>query len=150
MSSHFGGDAALWRPAGYARGAVRSDQRRLSQIGERSVRYVLARADIFPTSRREVLTSNYFVTLAILPRRRLLTPRLVVHYAPCRVTFQQEDGSSVMNVISTRPDGELLLSYIFEWRHPDVSAGTEKASQLEAAHWEVGQVPMFRSIAQIS
>ncbi|TGJ84374.1 hypothetical protein E0Z10_g4390 [Xylaria hypoxylon] len=64
-----------------------------------------------------------------------------MEYAPCRVTFQQEDGSSVMNVISTRPDGELLLSYIFEWRHPDVAEGSEKASQLEAAHWEVSQFP---------
>ncbi|KAI0433811.1 hypothetical protein F5Y09DRAFT_30139 [Xylaria sp. FL1042] len=72
-----------------------------------------------------------------------------VHYAPCRVVFQQEDGSSVMNLISTRPDGELLLSYVFEWRHPDVSAGSEKASQLEAAHWEMAKVAVESSIDTI-
>ncbi|KAI1279378.1 hypothetical protein F5Y07DRAFT_41505 [Xylaria sp. FL0933] len=72
-----------------------------------------------------------------------------VHYAPCRVVFQQEDGSSVMNLISTRPDGELLLSYVFEWRHPDVPAGSEKASQLEAAHWEMAKVAVESSIDTI-
>ncbi|RWA07565.1 hypothetical protein EKO27_g7525 [Xylaria grammica] len=72
-----------------------------------------------------------------------------VEYAPCRVVFQQEDGSTVMNVISKRPDGELLLSYIFEWRHPDVAEGSEKAAQLEAAHWEMAKVAVDSSIDSI-
>lgn len=63
-----------------------------------------------------------------------------MHYEPCRVVFQQEDGSTVTNIISKRPDGELLMSYVFEWRHPDVSAGSEKAAQLEESHWKVSQV----------
>ncbi|KAI1421840.1 hypothetical protein F5Y12DRAFT_665956 [Xylaria sp. FL1777] len=72
-----------------------------------------------------------------------------VHYAPCRVAFQQEDGSSVMNLISTRPDGEPLLSYVFEWRHPDVPEGSEKASQLEATHREMAKVAVDSSIDTI-
>jgi hypothetical protein len=62
-----------------------------------------------------------------------------VHYEPCRVVFQQEDGSTVTNVISKGPDGELYMSYVFEWRHADVAEGSERASQLEAAHWKVSQ-----------
>ncbi|RYC55395.1 hypothetical protein CHU98_g10808 [Xylaria longipes] len=66
-----------------------------------------------------------------------------VHYAPCRIAFQQEDGSTVTNIVSKGPDGELLMSYVFEWRHPDVSEGSERASQLEEAHWKVSFVSLF-------
>lgn len=44
-------------------------------------------------------------------------------YAPVRVDFAQPDGSSISNVVSRGPDGELLMTYVFEWRHPDVAAG---------------------------
>jgi hypothetical protein len=38
-----------------------------------------------------------------------------------RVEFVQPDGSKVNNVISEGADGELYMTYIFEWRHPGVS-----------------------------
>ncbi|KAI8629642.1 DUF1857-domain-containing protein [Xylariaceae sp. FL1651] len=72
-----------------------------------------------------------------------------VHYAPCRVVFKQEDGSTVTNVISQGPDGELLMSYIFEWRHSDVTEGSERASQLEEAHWKMAKMAVESSIDTI-
>ncbi|KAH8157129.1 hypothetical protein CIB48_g11116 [Xylaria polymorpha] len=72
-----------------------------------------------------------------------------VHYAPCRVAFQQEDGSTITNIISKRPDGELLMSYVFEWRHPDVSEGSERASQLEESHWKMAKMAVESSIDTI-
>ncbi|KAI0877215.1 hypothetical protein GGS24DRAFT_161349 [Hypoxylon argillaceum] len=72
-----------------------------------------------------------------------------VHYAPCRIVFQQEDGSTVTNVVSKGPSGELLMSYIFEWRHADVSEGSEKASQLEEAHWKMAKMAVESSISTI-
>ncbi|KAI0151675.1 DUF1857-domain-containing protein [Xylariaceae sp. FL1272] len=72
-----------------------------------------------------------------------------VHYEPCRVVFNQEDGSTVTNVISKGPEGELLMSYVFEWRHPDVEAGSERAKQLEEAHWKMAKVAVEGSIQTI-
>jgi hypothetical protein len=62
------------------------------------------------------------------------------HYAPCRVDFQQEDGSRISNFVTSGPSGEpedLFLSYVFEWRHPGVDEGSEKAKELEAMHKKV-------------
>jgi hypothetical protein len=38
-----------------------------------------------------------------------------------RVEFVQPEGSKINNVISEGADGELYMTYIFEWRHPGVS-----------------------------
>lgn len=45
----------------------------------------------------------------------------VTTFPTCRVEFQQPDGSRVSNVISNGADGELFMTYVFEWRHPGVS-----------------------------
>ena len=45
----------------------------------------------------------------------------VTAFPDCRVEFLQPDGSKVSNVISEGADGELYMTYIFEWRHPGVS-----------------------------
>lgn len=45
----------------------------------------------------------------------------VTAFPTCRVEFQQPDGSRVSNVVSNGADGELFMTYVFEWRHPGVS-----------------------------
>jgi hypothetical protein len=45
----------------------------------------------------------------------------VTAFEACRVEFAQPDGSRVSNVISQGADGELFMTYIFEWRHPGAS-----------------------------
>jgi hypothetical protein len=45
----------------------------------------------------------------------------VTAFAPTRVIFLQEDGSTISNVVSENAHGELFMTYFFEWRHPDVS-----------------------------
>lgn len=56
--------------------------------------------------------------LAMINRGRVTETCLM--YAPCRVEFQQVDGSQVQNIISTGvEEGELYLTYLFEWRHPE-------------------------------
>ncbi|KAI1119083.1 hypothetical protein F5Y14DRAFT_446292 [Nemania sp. NC0429] len=72
-----------------------------------------------------------------------------VHYEPCRVVFNQEDGSTVTNIISKGVDGELIMSYVFEWRHADVAEGSERASQLEQAHWKMAKLAVESSIDTI-
>lgn len=60
-----------------------------------------------------------------------------VHYPPSRVDFEQENGSTISNIVSTGPAGELLMTYSFEWRHPDVEQGSAKAAELEQSHRKV-------------
>ncbi|KAJ5175449.1 Protein of unknown function DUF1857 [Penicillium canariense] len=55
---------------------------------------------------------------------------VVTAFEPCRVEFEQPDGSRVSNVVSEGAAGELYMTYIFEWRHPGVSA-EELAAALE-------------------
>ncbi|KAI1323788.1 DUF1857-domain-containing protein [Xylariaceae sp. FL0255] len=72
-----------------------------------------------------------------------------VHYAPCRVVFNQEDGSTVTNIVSKGPEDELLMSYVFEWRHPDVEEGSEQAAKLHEAHAKMAKIVVESSIDTI-
>jgi hypothetical protein len=60
-----------------------------------------------------------------------------VHHHPSRVDFQQQDGSNISNIISKDSEGNLLLTFSFEWRHPEVEDGSGKAAELKAKHEEV-------------
>lgn len=60
-------------------------------------------------------------------------------YAPCRVDFEQENGSRISNFISHGQAGELLMTYVFEWRHPETEEGSVKAKTLEEHHWKVSR-----------
>ncbi|KAJ5683135.1 hypothetical protein N7462_006300 [Penicillium macrosclerotiorum] len=55
---------------------------------------------------------------------------VVTSFEPCRVEFDQPDGSRVSNVVSEGAGGDLYMTYIFEWRHPGVSQ-EELAALLE-------------------
>lgn len=46
---------------------------------------------------------------------------IVTAFEPSRVVFLQPDGSTIANVVSENADGELFMTYIFEWRHPGAS-----------------------------
>lgn len=60
-----------------------------------------------------------------------------IHYPPNRVDFHQEDGSHVANIVSKGPDGELLMTYSFGWRHPDIAQDSEEAHKIEENYWKV-------------
>jgi len=45
---------------------------------------------------------------------RTVRERCVLH-APCRVDFFQPDGTKVANYVSEGPDGELYMTYVFQW-----------------------------------
>lgn len=54
----------------------------------------------------------------------------VTAFAHSRVVFAEPDGSYISNVISEGADGELYMTYVFEWRHPGASE-TEMVGYLE-------------------
>lgn len=42
-----------------------------------------------------------------------------IAFEPMKVEFHQPDGSKVQNVISHGSQGELYMTYTFEWLHPE-------------------------------
>ncbi|KAE8441768.1 hypothetical protein EG329_004326 [Mollisiaceae sp. DMI_Dod_QoI] len=46
---------------------------------------------------------------------------IVTAYEDCRVEFLQPDKSKVFNIVSEVSEGELCLTYVFEWRHGGAS-----------------------------
>lgn len=45
------------------------------------------------------------------------------------IEFFQSVGSAsrVLNIVSTGADGELYLTFTFEWEHPEIQAGSREA-----------------------
>ncbi|KAF5567873.1 hypothetical protein FNAPI_447 [Fusarium napiforme] len=55
---------------------------------------------------------------------------VVYEFAPTRVDFYHPDGSKIFNIVSVDQEGNLMLTYAFEWRHPGVEAESEQAKEL--------------------
>ncbi|GIK04397.1 hypothetical protein Aspvir_008480 [Aspergillus viridinutans] len=47
----------------------------------------------------------------------------VTAHKDSRVDFVQPDGSTISNIVSEGAEGELYMTYVFEWRHPGASEG---------------------------
>ncbi|KAI5864868.1 DUF1857-domain-containing protein [Durotheca rogersii] len=53
-------------------------------------------------------------------------------FPPCRVDFAQlADGATISNIVSRSSAGDLLMTYVFEWRRPAIADGSEAARALE-------------------
>jgi hypothetical protein len=62
----------------------------------------------------------------------------VVHeFAPSRVDFHQPDGSNIFNIVSVDQDGNLVMTYAFEWRHPELDAESERVKELRQKYSKV-------------
>ena len=75
----------------------------------------------------------------------------VTAFEHCRVEFDQPDGSRVSNVISEGAEGELYMTYIFEWRHPGMDKSEAEAlyeKQRNGAKMAVeGTIKAMRALA---
>jgi hypothetical protein len=68
------------------------------------------------------------------------------------VDFHQNDGSVITNVISNGPSGDekdLFMTYIFEWRRPEVEAGSEKHQQEYAKFMGMAKEAVYLTISKI-
>lgn len=63
-----------------------------------------------------------------------------VHLPPSRVDFKQEDESTISNIVSKGPEGDLFMTYSFEWRHPKVEEGSSEEKELKAKYEKVSDV----------
>ncbi|KAI1413229.1 DUF1857-domain-containing protein, partial [Hypoxylon sp. FL1857] len=78
-----------------------------------------------------------------------LVKEVVVHYPPCRVDFEQPDGSTIANIVSQDADGELEMTYAFEWRYPGVKEGSDEAKALEEKSWKMAKIAVHGTIDTI-
>lgn len=78
-----------------------------------------------------------------------LVKEIVTHYPPCRVDFEQPDGSTIANIVSQNPDGELEMTYAFEWRYPAVKEGSDEAKALEEKSWKTARIAVHGTIDTI-
>lgn len=66
-----------------------------------------------------------------------------------QVDFHQENGSTISNVISEGSEGDLNMTYVFEWLHPQTEAGSAEAGQLHAKYKAIAKMAVEKSIESI-
>ncbi|KAJ4055689.1 hypothetical protein NW756_003170 [Fusarium oxysporum] len=64
---------------------------------------------------------------------------VVYEFAPTRVDFYQPDGSKIFNIVSVDQGGSLILTFAFEWWHPQVEAESEEAKQLREKYFKMAK-----------
>ncbi|KAK8070047.1 hypothetical protein PG994_006663 [Apiospora phragmitis] len=74
-----------------------------------------------------------------------------VYYPSTRVDFRQDDGSTISNVVSRDAAGNLVMTYVFEWRHPEVSeeGDADEVEKLRESHWKTARMAVEGSINTI-
>jgi len=65
-----------------------------------------------------------------------------VVYSAILVTNVISDGSS-------GSDTDLYMTYIFEWKHPDIEAGSSEAAELQTKHKAMAKMAVDNSIESI-
>jgi len=69
-----------------------------------------------------------------------------VEYEPTKVEFWQEDGSKVQNVISRGSEGELYMTYVFDWLHPECEGDAKALQEKEKGEWDIGKMAVESTI----
>jgi hypothetical protein len=72
-----------------------------------------------------------------------LVKEIVYEFEPSRVDFHQPDGSNIFNLVSVDQDGNLVMTYAFEWRHPEIAADDEQVKELREKYFKVSLAPTF-------
>jgi len=70
---------------------------------------------------------------------------------PTKVDFQQTDGTTISNIISDGPGGpdDLMLTYSFEWKHPDIEEGSPKIDALMERHSKTAKMAVDKTIEHV-
>ncbi|KAM0250755.1 hypothetical protein ACHAP5_001972 [Fusarium lateritium] len=80
---------------------------------------------------------------------RELVKETVYEFEPSRVDFHQPDGSNIFNIVSVDQDGNLVMTYAFEWRHPEIAADDEQVKGLREKYFKMAKGAVEGSIDTI-
>lgn len=108
---------------------------------------VVLSEEVDPTSGNPVTVRD----VIFIEGKRKVRERCIA-YEPSRVDFIQEDGSTIHNITSEDDIGGLLLTYVFEWRHPgaskeELAAFAEKEKKLSRVAVN-GTIDVMRELAK--
>ncbi|KAJ4338212.1 hypothetical protein N0V95_008127 [Ascochyta clinopodiicola] len=79
------------------------------------------------------------------PRAR----EVVRGFYPSWVDFEQEDGTHIRNVISSGAEGELYMTYMFEFDLPHLKEGSKEAEEQRVKLQGMARVAVEKSIETI-
>ena len=70
-----------------------------------------------------------------------------IMYEPCRVDFLQDDGTKIANYVTVgaggEEEGDLYMTYVFQWILNDVEGGGEEEKRLRKTYQEVSYLFFF-------
>ncbi|KAH7251193.1 hypothetical protein BKA59DRAFT_393595 [Fusarium tricinctum] len=78
-----------------------------------------------------------------------LVKEIVHEFEPSRVDFHQPDGSNIFNLVSVDEDGNLIMTFAFEWRHPEIAADSEQVKELREKYSKMAKGAVEGSIDTI-
>lgn len=67
-------------------------------------------------------------------------------YKPMKIEFLQGDGSKVQNVVSEGAEGELYMTYTFEWLHPELEGDAEGLRERREAERKMARMAVEGTI----
>ncbi|KAK3078557.1 hypothetical protein LTS18_007204 [Coniosporium uncinatum] len=68
------------------------------------------------------------------------------------IDFHQDDGSLISNIVSEGPSGkpeDLMMTYYFEWRRPDVQEGSADVEKVMEQYKKTAKMAVHESIDTI-
>jgi len=69
-----------------------------------------------------------------------------IAFEPMKVEFHQPNGSKVQNVISEDADGNLYMTYTFEWLHPELKGDAAGLAAAKEKEWKVAKMAVNKTI----
>ncbi|KAK4150459.1 hypothetical protein C8A00DRAFT_18026 [Chaetomidium leptoderma] len=99
-----------------------------------------------------VITRRATFKPGVNPAGRDVVTEVCHLHAPCRVDFVQEDGTTIGNYVTQGPTGQpedLHMTYVFQWKVPQVEAGSEQAKEIEAKFQKMAKLAVESSIETI-
>lgn len=72
-----------------------------------------------------------------------------IAFPPMKVEFHQPDGSTVQNVVSEDADGNLYMTYTFEWLHPELEGDEKGLAAAKDKESSIAKTAVIKSIEAI-
>ncbi|GAB7358026.1 hypothetical protein MBLNU230_g0191t1 [Neophaeotheca triangularis] len=108
---------------------------------------VITGTDVVEDKGDEVVRVAHFKAMHGQPEREVR--EVCRSFWPTKVDFHQDSGAVISNVVSSGESleaNDLNMTYVFEWRYPDVEEGSEKAESLFKEHTEGAKMAVHSSI----
>ncbi|KIV77983.1 hypothetical protein PV11_09754 [Exophiala sideris] len=72
-----------------------------------------------------------------------------IAFPPMKVEFHQPNGSTVQNVVSEDAEGNLFMTYTFEWLHPELEGDEAGLAAAKDKEFNVAKMAVNKSIETI-